>query len=394
MKTIQKRFMSGMAVTILMIAGAAAIAKKPWYENVEKNAEPELAETTVEQEKGPADIIFWYDDASYKEFFAQAAERFYEESGVIVDVRYVDVLDYTGEIYQITMEGNAFPDVYLLSAEQLEEAYLYGVAAENADAATCQSVSERALEAASYEGKLLGYPLSYNVCLFLYQNGYFEKEPESLQEIITYSDENDPPENVEYLIEWDVNDPFYDFPFVSNSVTFTKENPENMDVSYDEGLYNEDLTFFENMLESISVDVDTVSEETVIRNFKEGKTLCAILDSDSLSQLSGLEYNMMELPKLSDTLDATSCALTDLVVVNDFSTKTETASAFAEYLTLTMPEELYALTGHYPVKLSEQADATEKIAYQAYEHAILAPDSQDADEFWVKLKETIVQFFQ
>ena len=72
--------------------------------------------------------------------------------------------------------------------------------------------------------------------------------------------------------------------------------------------------------------------------------------------------------------------------------KTEAAD-FAEYLTLTMSEELHALGGHYSVKLGENADATERMLYETYENSILVPDSQDAKEFWVTLKETISQYF-
>ena len=76
-----------------------------------------------------------------------------------------------------------------------------------------------------------------------------------------------------------------------------------------------------------------------------------------------------------------------------FSEKKEKAADFAEYVTLTMSGELHGLGGHYSVKLSEDADEKEQIAYQAYENAIPVPDSQDAKEFWVTLKETISQYF-
>ena len=59
-----------------------------------------------------------------------------------------------------------------------------------------------------------------------------------------------------------------------------------------------------------------------------------------------------------------------------------------------MSGELHGLGGHYSVKLSEDADEKEQIAYQAYENAIPVPDSQDAKEFWVTLKETISQYFK
>ena len=181
---------------------------------------------------------------------------------------------------------------------------------------------------------------------------------------------------MQYLLEWDVNDAFYDFPFISNSVSFVKDEVETMQVNYDEDLYNEDLEFFSQILESFSIDAATVTEESVISDFNEGKTICAIVDSDSLAKLEGTDHEIREL-----------------LAVNDFSGKKEKAADFAEYVTLTMSGELHGLGGHYSVKLSEDADEKEQIAYQAYENAIPVPDSQDAKEFWVTLKETISQYF-
>ena len=97
---------------------------------------------------------------------------------------------------------------------------------------------------------MLGYPLSYDACVFIYQTDYFTEAPASLQAIIDYSNENEPAENVEYLLEWDVKDAFYDFPFVGNSVTFAKRGSDELDVTYDDTLYQQDLEYFDTILAS------------------------------------------------------------------------------------------------------------------------------------------------
>ena len=339
------------------------------------------------------DLTVWYEDPSYEDFFEYAARQYFEQTGVKAAFKCQDTLDYIGMIYDNTMQGEDFPDVYLLNGDELEEAYLYGLAMENEDGGSYEGASQKSVKASTYEDKMIGYPLSYDANVFVYQNGYFENQPESLQAIIDYSIDNEPPENVQYLLEWDVNDAFYDFPFISNSVSFVKDEVETMQVNYDENLYNEDLEFFSQSLESFSIDASTVTEASVISDFNDGKTLCAIIDSDSVAGLTGTDYEIRELLALNDTLQTSSAALTDLVVVNDFSEKKEKAADFAEYVTLTMSGELHGLGGHYSVKLSEDADEREQTAYQAYENAIPVPDSQDAKEFWVTLKETISQYF-
>ncbi len=401
MKAVHKRLLAVGIICGLLIAGAGFVAENEWYEAPEvMQDEPVMTEAAAHEEsaseiaaKAP-DLIFWYEDETYAPFLEKAAESYFEETGIYVQMVYKDSLDYTGDIYYETMEDGAFPDAYLLSGEQLEEVYLYGIAAKNCSTDAYQgTVAENAVLAASYGDKMIGYPLSYNVCLFAYQNGYFETTPESIQAIIDYSDENEPAENVKYLLEWDVNDAFYDFPFVSNSVSFVKEEAEVMEVRYDETLYNEDLAFFQEILESFSIDTETVSEEGVIADFIMGSTVCAILDSDSMNQLTDCDYMVIEIPDLNENLPTSSCALTDMVIVNDFSENASKAEDFAQYVTLEMAGELHDLTGHYSVILSEQPDQIEQTAYHAYENAVLAPNSQDALDFWVSLKETIANYF-
>ena len=89
----------------------------------------------------------------------------------------------------------------------------------------------------------MGYPLSFNTCVFIFQSDYFGDAPQSLQSIIDYSNQNDQQENVEFLMEWDVNDAFYDFPFISNSVTFEKAESGSTNVIYNEELYQQDLEY-------------------------------------------------------------------------------------------------------------------------------------------------------
>ena len=198
---------------------------------------------------------------------------------------------------------------------------------------------------------------------------------------------------MEYLLEWDVNDAFYDFPFIGNSVTFEKTAPEMMNVTYDEDLYQKDLEYFETILGSFSLDINTVSMDSILEHFKDGKTLCAFVNTDSLQKLDDISYSVMEIPALNEELPSVACASTDMLVVNDFSKNASDAADFAEFVTVQLADVLHDMSGHYSVFLSQNASDAEKTAYQAYEDAILLPDSQDAKDFWVGLKEKIAEYF-
>lgn len=395
MKLLYKRLTAAGLVVVLGMTGMAVMNTAGCGSSGEGVSSTETREDAADEayRSAPADLTLWYADDSYTDFFTEAAARYYAKTGKKVAVQYQDTIDYLGTIYDKTMQDDAFPDVYLLPGDNLEEAYLYGLVSVNQTDPSESGVLEKAVEAAAYEDRVLGYPLSYDACVFIYQTDYFTEAPASLQAIIDYSNENEPAENVEYLLEWDVNDAFYDFPFVGNSVTFAKSGSDELNVTYDDTLYQQDLEYFDTILASFSIDADQVSEQHIVNNFREGRTLSAILDTDTLWQLDGYDYGLMQMPELSDTLSAATCASTDMIVVNDYTKDSAAAADFAQFVTVDMADELHGLSGHYSVIPSETPDTVEQTALDAYDAAVLMPDSKDAKNFWVTLEETILKYF-
>ena len=115
-------------------------------------------------------------------------------------MQYQDTIDYLGTIYDKTMQDDAFPDVYLLPGDNLEEAYLYGLVSVNQTNPSENGVLEKGSRGGDLRRARARYPLSYDACVFIYQTDYFTEAPASLQAIIDYSNENEPAENVEYLL--------------------------------------------------------------------------------------------------------------------------------------------------------------------------------------------------
>ncbi len=392
-----KKYLSVAAISALLIGMATVVSDTEVYQPAQEEPQTEINMATPMEKyeqalTSGADLCFWYDDASYDTYFKEMAVNYYQKTGVLVELNYVDAMDYVGEIYHATMKEEDFPDAYLLSGEELEKAHLYGVAGENRNASDfIGSVAENAVIASKCHDKMFGYPLSFNVCLLAYNNQYFETAPESLQALIDYSDDNEPDENVQYLLEWDAYDPFFGFLFVSDSVRLNTYEVGVLEATYNESLLEQSMLFLEESLASFSLPLDTVTEESVISDVLNGVTLCAIVDSDSIKELQNSSYNIAEFPRLNAELDAQSAALTDMILVNDYTEKAEAAGAFAKYLTLDNYANVWEMTGHYPVQLQAGVDEKAQMAYHAYENAILAPNSQDAGGFWVHIKDMITE---
>lgn len=99
------------------------------------------------------DLTVWYEDPSYEDFFEYAARQYFEQTGVKAAFKCQDTLDYIGMIYDNTMQGEDYPDVYLLNGDELEEAYLYGLAMENEDGGSYEGASQKSVKASTYEDK-------------------------------------------------------------------------------------------------------------------------------------------------------------------------------------------------------------------------------------------------
>lgn len=392
-----KKIISALLICVMLIVGAWVVSRDTWTgtqtdasTEQENAAQESLREAYAKEEE---QLVLWYEDETFAPFFELAAERYFAKTGIKVAVECRKTLDYLGDIYDQTMQDERYPDVYLISGDNLEEAYLYGLASVNeADPAGAGAVPN-AVTASTYGEKLLGYPLSFHTCVFIYQTDYFGAIPDSLQSIVDYSNENEPAENVEFLLEWDVHDAYYDFPFISNSVTFEKTEAGVMEVRYDEELYQRDLEYFETILASFSLDTETVTEQSIIDNFRAGRTLSAIVDTDFLYRLDGYSYALMQIPDLNEELAANTCAGTDMLLVNDFTKNEELAADFARFATVELADELYPLTGHFSVIPSDDPNWVERVSLNAYADAVLMPDSQDAKNFWVELEETFLKYF-
>ena len=89
-----------------------------------------------------------------RNFLKKAAEEYYEDTGIVVDAEYQDSMDYMDAVYTVTMQGEAFPDLYMIGSDELEEAYLYGLAAENTASDIYEStVAANAVTASTYKDR-------------------------------------------------------------------------------------------------------------------------------------------------------------------------------------------------------------------------------------------------
>ncbi len=132
-----------------------------------------------EQTESGVTLQFWYTDSSMTSYYNNAASYFNKRNaGITVVPTLVDSAEYLDDIYEASVEGVSYPDLYVISDDSLGKAYLAGltvpVTGENLDT-LWEEFSTVAISAVSYENKVLGYPFYFNTSTLVYNETYLQQ---------------------------------------------------------------------------------------------------------------------------------------------------------------------------------------------------------------------------
>ncbi len=357
--------------------------------------------------RGKDTLYLWYTDEALTDYLTNASASYYEEHGVPVLPVLKDGLEYTESIYRASVSEDQdlepAPDLYITTNDNLEKAYLSGIAAEIVnDTGTIvdKNYPQTALDAVTYKGKIVGYPFYYETSAFLYNKTFMDesgqKVPVNLQELLEFADNYDPPETVETIFSWDVSDIFYNYYFSGNYMIVggdTGDDPTKLDI--DNKNTRACLEMYQQLNQFFSIDTKEVNYDKVVQDFIDGKIVMTVATSDVLAKLEAAkadgtfayEYATAAMPDLSTELKGRSLSVTDAIVVNGFSEKTGKANDFANYLSYSKAQDLYSGTGKLPSRSGLTYDNPAVQGFEReYAKSISMPKLLGAGNFWVQLE--------
>ena len=388
-------------------------------------------------------IYFWYTDDSMTDFVNSAAVTFGEKE----DVRVIPVLasdsEYLEAVNQASLHSDQVPDVYLVSHEALEKAYLAGLAREIDDVEeVCDSghFPPAALASVTYRGKLVAYPLFFQTSVLLYNETYLnewaaqsaQREllgdgsedgepaedstgiavdetvlaqkteeyrgraiPATVDDILNIADTFDVPEGVD-IMKWDVSDIFYNYWIVGNYMTVGGESGDDSTLV---DIANPDtvscLEVYKALNQFFSIESDTVTYESVIQDFMDGKLVFTIATTDAAARLAqakedgslDFEYGFALMPDVSAEQKSRSMSVTNTVAVNGYSAHRELANRFAAFLVDDCADMLYPRTGKIAANLNANAeDGAVWIFKQEYADSIPLPKMMETGNYWLYLE--------
>lgn len=374
-----------------------------------QNSSQELSFSTSRKET----IHLWYTDDALTDYLNSKAVSFYEENDIRVEPKLVSGLEYLEAVNKASVqeEENA-PDVFILSNDSLEKAYLAGLATEikdNAMVSDSAKYSAAAQNAVLYNGKYLGYPLYFETSALLYNRTYLEQIaaeeelssadeliPNSIADILNFADQHSTPENVEYFFRWDVSDIFYNYFFIGNYISVGGTSGEDKNQI---NIYNTDaiasLSVYQELNQFFSIDTKETNYDSIMQEFLEGRTIYTIATSDCMKKLNeakkngefAYEYGIASIPDINQELATKGMSVTNALVINGYSKHKDAAKQFVEYLVSEDGNELYEKTGKLPARIQEQYQNENMAMYALnYAESVPIPKMVETSNFWVELE--------
>jgi len=357
-------------------------------------------------------LSVWYTDERLTPYITKAAVEFGEQENITVIPVLKPDENFLDECYSASVANENYPDVVIYGSENLEKAYLSGVACEIQDPEMQigpLNFSEAAVNAVTYDGKKLGYPLSFDTCVIAYNRTYLEQwakqmamaeltghpidmeggdaedeesaveteevsteevdqaqleeltkfyitrmVPYTLEDLMTISNSYSVPDGVEGIMSWDVSSIMYNYWIVGSSMNVggpLGDDQAQISVNNEEAVTC--LTKYQALHDYFSIESSEITYDSVIKSFIDGKTVFTIGGYDLVQTLADAtadgsfeyEYGFSEMPNITSDIPSASLSITTLASVNGFSDQKDLAQKFALYFTRDEAGVFTELTG-------------------------------------------------
>ena len=381
-------------IAVCLTAGVFAVGKSGIQMKAQE--EQERQESFLSRKKDT--LRLWYTDESLTDYLNAAVVAYNEQSDIRVEAVLADDSEYLEAINEASLERSdrPAPDLYLITNDCLEKAYLAGLASEitHQNMFQIDEYDNPGAEAAvTYDGKVVAYPFYYEACALLYNKTYlkdyaklqleaeadqaageaaqaeadegnveeeasgesisqefseeeilrraYEYLPDTIAELEEFADNYNAPEQVEAVFKWDVSDILYNYSFSGDHLIVGGEDgddPDQIDIYNLETL--QCLTTFQELNQFFSIETRDVSYDSVMQDFLDGKIVFTVAGTEAVNRMAAAkedgsfayEYGFYSMPDLTEELQSRSLSITTCVAINGYSEFKEQANEFAWFL--------------------------------------------------------------
>ena len=295
-------------------------------------------------------VRLWYTDDSLTSYLQAKAVAYSEvNQRVRIEPVLVSGLEYLEAINKASLTQETYPDLYIITNDSLEKAYLAGLAMEIADGEdylTDEMFPDAAISSVTYKNRHIAYPMYFETSSLVYNKTYLEEMaveniqsqmdaqslegeeesapqegseegtdessteasedtegaseiskamieeevssniPLTISDILKFAESYNAPEQVEAVFKWDVTDIFYNYFFVGNYMNVGGKAGD--DISQID-IYNTDtiscMKIYQQLNQFFAIDAADIDYDKVVSDFIDGKIVFTVATTDVLSKI-------------------------------------------------------------------------------------------------------------
>ena len=287
---------------------------------------------------GPITVNVWFNNSDYEPYLEFVAKQFKQANELVtINPVYIESDSYINYIYDESVRNGNACDLYFLTSEEIEKAYLSGLMSENdiyPEVYNEDVYGKAAITACSYNGKLYGYPVSFNTSFLVYNKKYAEPV-DTIDQIRQISDSyqiTEDNQDVSMVFQWAPGSMFLNYAACGRYINIGGADSENASqVSADAASIKKVLNKYSELNSAFGTDRNNTNIDTCIDLFTTGNLLYTILDADSIPQidLSQVDYGICKYPAMGNDVDSRAMSVTTMAVVNPYTKNVDASKAVA-----------------------------------------------------------------
>ncbi len=294
-------------------------------------------------------VRIWYTDDSLTSYLQSRAVAFSEsDNSVRVEPVLVTDPQYLEAVGKASVNEDNYPDLFIITNDSLEKAYLAGLAQEvegGDEFVNDGFYPSAAVNSVTYKGKRVAYPFYFETSSLVYNKTYLEnmatenlqseidtiegeeaqaaademaeqenleeqdaeEEPEgedtqitqvmideavadslplNISDILEFAENFNAPEQVEAVFEWDVTDIFYNYFFVGNYMDVGGKAGDDVSLI---DIYNTDtvscMKIYQQLNQFFAIDPEQIDYDKIVQDFIDGKIVFTIATTDIIKKI-------------------------------------------------------------------------------------------------------------
>lgn len=353
-----------------------------------------VAQTTAAAPEETISLRLWYSDESLTSYILRCS-REYEaaNSNVNISISLIPESDYISTLTEKAIGGEAV-DLYIVNNDNLEQMRLAGIAQENTmtDIYNSYNYSEKAINACTYKGHMVAYPLFFDTTFLLYNKDYVE-DPDihCFEDIKTFAEGYEVPagSKLSNIFTCNLNDIFFNYAFLGRYLDMGGVCGDDKSITFEinEKVYAA-VNQYKALIDYFFINRADVDYYSCINGFENGSIAFTIADTDMYERIrQSCDYvGVLPFLNMSDTIATAPLSITTCVAVNPFSKNAGVAASFAKYMTYTNASSIYDDTAKVACRKITYEDDNLNQIYASYEKSVPKLKIMYSDEFYALLE--------